>query len=29
VLEHAALDAAPEGQHILERDSFAKLSAIF
>jgi putative hydrolase of the HAD superfamily len=29
VLEHAALDSAPEGQHLLELDSFAKLSAIF
>ena len=29
VLEHAALDAAPEGQHILELDSFAKLGGIF
>jgi putative hydrolase of the HAD superfamily len=29
VLEHAALNAAPEGQHLLELDSFAKLSAIF
>ena len=29
VLEHAALDAAPEGQHLLELDSFAKLRAIF
>ena len=26
VLEHAALDPAPEGQHLLELDSFAKLS---
>ena len=29
VLEHAALDAAPEGQRLLELDSFAKLGAIF
>jgi putative hydrolase of the HAD superfamily len=29
VLEHAALDPAPVGQHLLELDSFAKLSAIF
>jgi putative hydrolase of the HAD superfamily len=29
VLEHAALDPAPEGQHLLELDSFAKLSATF
>jgi putative hydrolase of the HAD superfamily len=29
VLEHAALDPAPEGQQLLELDSFAKLSAIF
>jgi putative hydrolase of the HAD superfamily len=29
VLEHAALDPAPEGQHLLELDSFAKLAAIF
>jgi len=29
VLEHAALDPAPNGQHLLELDSFAKLSAIF
>src|SRR5580658_245575 len=29
VLEHAALDPAPEGQHLLELDSFAKLCAIF
>jgi len=29
VLEHAALDAAPQGQHLLELDSFAKLRAIF
>jgi putative hydrolase of the HAD superfamily len=29
VLEHAALDQAPQGQHLLELDSFAKLSAIF
>jgi putative hydrolase of the HAD superfamily len=29
VLEHAALDSAPEGQHLIELDSFAKLSSIF
>jgi putative hydrolase of the HAD superfamily len=29
VLEHAALDAPPQGQHLLELDSFAKLCAIF
>jgi putative hydrolase of the HAD superfamily len=29
VLEHAALDPAPDGQHLLELDSFAKLRAIF
>jgi putative hydrolase of the HAD superfamily len=29
VLEHAALDPAPQGQHLLELDSFAKLRAIF
>jgi len=29
VLEHAAPSAAPEGQRLLEFDSFAKLSAIF
>ena len=29
VLEHAALNAAPPGQLLLELDSFAKLSAIF
>ena len=29
VLEHAAIDPAPEGQHLLELDSFAKLSGIF
>ncbi len=29
VLEHAALDAAPEGQRLLELDSFAKLGAMF
>ena len=29
VLEHAALDPAPQGQHLLELDSFAKLEAIF
>ncbi|MGA2205485.1 MAG: HAD family hydrolase [Terracidiphilus sp.] len=29
VLEHAALDAAPEGQHLIELDAFAKLREIF
>jgi putative hydrolase of the HAD superfamily len=29
VLEHAALDPAPGGQHLIELDSFAKLCAIF
>jgi len=29
VLEHAELDAAPEGQQLLELDSFAKLAQIF
>ena len=29
VLEHATLDAAPEGQQLIELDSFAKLCAIF
>jgi putative hydrolase of the HAD superfamily len=29
VLEHAALDPAPEGQQLLEIDSFAKLGAVF
>jgi putative hydrolase of the HAD superfamily len=29
VLEHAEIDAAPEGQQLLELDSFAKLGAIF
>ncbi len=29
VLEHATLDAAPEGQQLIERDAFAKLAAIF
>ena len=29
VLEHASLDSAPEGQHLLELNSFAKLSAVF
>lgn len=29
VLEHAELDAAPEGQHLLELESFARLSEIF
>ena len=29
VLEHAALDPAPQGQHLLEFDSFARLGTIF
>ncbi len=29
VLEHATLDAAPEGQHLVELDSFAKLRDLF
>jgi putative hydrolase of the HAD superfamily len=29
VLEHASLDAAPEGQHLIELDGFAKLRDIF
>src|SRR5579863_6996514 len=29
ILEHAALDAAPEGQHLVELESFAKLTDIF
>ena len=29
VLEHATLDLAPQGQHLLELDSFAKLRDIF
>jgi putative hydrolase of the HAD superfamily len=29
VLEHASIDAAPAGQHLIELDSFAKLAAIF
>ena len=29
VLEHATVDPAPQGQHLLELDSFAKLRAIF
>lgn len=29
VLEHAALDPTPDGQQLLELDSFAKLAAIF
>jgi putative hydrolase of the HAD superfamily len=29
VLEHAALAAAPEGQHLIELDSFSKLGKIF
>jgi putative hydrolase of the HAD superfamily len=29
VLEHAEIDAAPQGQQLLELDSFAKLASIF
>jgi putative hydrolase of the HAD superfamily len=29
VLEHASLSPTPEGQHLLELDSFAKLASIF
>ncbi|MGB7264532.1 MAG: HAD family hydrolase [Terracidiphilus sp.] len=29
VLEHATVDAAPQGQHLVELDAFAKLSEIF
>jgi len=29
MLEHAEIDAAPEGQHLIELDSFAKLASIF
>jgi len=29
VLEHASVSAAPEGQHLIELDSFARLSTIF
>jgi putative hydrolase of the HAD superfamily len=29
VLEHAEIDPAPQGQHLLELDSFSKLCAIF
>jgi putative hydrolase of the HAD superfamily len=29
VLEHASIDAAPDGQHLLELDSFARLCEIF
>jgi putative hydrolase of the HAD superfamily len=29
ILEHAALDSAPEGQELIELDSFAKLCVIF
>ena len=29
ILEHATLDPAPQGQHLLELDQFAKLSDIF
>ncbi len=28
-LEHAEIDAAPEGQHLIELDSFARLASIF
>jgi putative hydrolase of the HAD superfamily len=28
-LEHAEIDAAPEGQHLIELDSFARLTSIF
>jgi putative hydrolase of the HAD superfamily len=29
MLEHAEIDAAPEGQRLIELDSFAKLGTIF
>ncbi len=29
VLEHATIDPAPDGQHLIELDSFAKLNGIF
>jgi putative hydrolase of the HAD superfamily len=29
VLEHATVDAAPPGQHLIELDSFAKLTTVF
>jgi putative hydrolase of the HAD superfamily len=29
VLEHAAVDKAPEGQHLIELDAFAKLCEVF
>ena len=29
VLEHAAVDTAPKGQHLIELDAFAKLREIF
>ncbi len=29
VLEHAAVDAAPEGQQLIELDAFAKLKEVF
>jgi putative hydrolase of the HAD superfamily len=29
VLEHATLDAAPAGQHLVELDEFGKLKEIF
>ena len=28
-LEHAEIDAAPEGQHLIELDSFSRLASIF
>jgi hypothetical protein len=29
VLEHAAVDQAPEGQHLIELGAFAKLREVF
>jgi hypothetical protein len=29
VLEHAEVEASPEGQHLIELDAFAKLREIF
>jgi putative hydrolase of the HAD superfamily len=29
VLEHASVDAAPPGQHLLELDSFTRLRELF
>ena len=29
ILEHAAVDEAPEGQHLIELDAFVKLRDIF